>query len=314
MRAVIAVPITILLVVRSYTRQSLTLPGILCAALTATVHALHPSSLPFTLLCVFFLLGTTATKVKHDVKATLTLSSSGSSGGEGPRTSVQVVANSGCASLLCLAHVWLYGTGSDKAACFDGKNPDNLPDILLLGIMANYAAVTADTLSSELGILSKSQPVLVTNPLRVVPKGTNGGVTLAGLLAGIGGSAAIAATSLLLLNFCAIPTVGVAGTFFVLTGLGTIGTLLDSLLGAILQASVVDRRSGKVVEGPGGLKVLTKPKSRPQSQSQGHGRKVSEESRVINSGADILDNNQVNFLMASIMSVSGMVVGNLLWR
>lgn len=37
---------------------------------------------------------------------------------------------------------------------------------------------------------------------------------------------------------------------------GFSGTLLDSFLGAMLQASVVDVHSGKVIEGEGGRKVL----------------------------------------------------------
>ncbi|KIW63998.1 hypothetical protein PV04_08958 [Phialophora macrospora] len=314
MRPLIAVPITLLLILRSYTRRSLTIPGILTAALTATIHALHPSALPFTLLCVFFLLGTTATKVKHEVKATLTMSSNGSSGGDGPRTSIQVLANSGCASILCAVHVWLYGIGNTAPSwCYGASKEDHLRDILLLGIMANYAAVTADTLSSELGILSSSQPVLITHPWRVVPRGTNGGVTLAGLLAGVGGSAAIAATSVLFLSFCVGSTLNGPGTFLLLTALGTIGTLLDSLLGAMLQASVVDRRTGKIIEGPGGVKVLVKSRPKPPTQSHEHVRRTNgEESRLVNSGADILDNNQINLLMASIVSLTGMTVGNLL--
>ncbi|EXJ55479.1 hypothetical protein A1O7_08406 [Cladophialophora yegresii CBS 114405] len=312
MRPIIAVPITLLLIIRSYTRRSLTIPGILTAALTATIHASHPSALPFTLLCVFFLLGTTATKVKHEVKAKLTLSSSGSSGGEGPRTSIQVLANSGCASILCAVHLWLYGGGDVPAWVSGGSKKANIPDVLLFGIMANYAAVTADTLSSELGILSKSQPVLITHPWRVVPKGTNGGVTLAGLLAGVGGGSAVAATSILFLT-SAGSNLNIVGTFLVLTALGAIGTLLDSLFGAVLQASVVDRRTGKIIEGAGGVRVLVKSKSKPHTQSQEHARKDSgEESRLVNTGADILDNNQINLLMASIVSITGMAVGNLL--
>ncbi|KAJ9613234.1 hypothetical protein H2200_003176 [Cladophialophora chaetospira] len=315
MRPMIAIPIALTILARAYLRRSLTPLGLLAAAVTATIHALHPSALPFTLLLVFFVLGTSATKVKHEVKATLTLSSSGSSGGEGPRTSIQVLANSACASILCVVHVWFYGVGGTPAVCYGAGKNDALRDVLLLGIIANYAAVTADTLSSELGILSKSQPVLITNPFRSVPKGTNGGVTLAGLLAGAGGGAAIAATSLLFLTFCASSTLNAASTFLLLTALGTAGTLLDSLLGALLQASVVDRRTGKIVEGPGGLKVLTNPRTKFQKQSDGPARRLSgEESRLINSGTDILDNNQINFLMASIITISGIVGGNLLSR
>ncbi|KAK5455871.1 hypothetical protein LTS15_005188 [Exophiala xenobiotica] len=321
MRAIIAIPCIALLLLRAYTRQSLTPVGILSAGLTASIHALHPSPLPFTLLGVFFLLGTWATKVKHDVKATLTQSSNGSSAGEGPRTSIQVFANSGAATALVLLHIYLYGLSSTTTSassnspqwCFGGgggNNGNKWADLIPLGVMANYAAVAADTLSSELGILSKSKPVLITT-LRTVPPGSNGGVTLAGLLAGVGGGAAIALTSLLLLPFCAEHgSVTRLQTFVLLTVLGTAGTLLDSLLGAVLQASVIDRRTGKIVEGPGGVKVLTKP-GQTQSRQGPNGESTDgHESRVINSGNDILDNNQINFLMASIITASGMVAGS----
>lgn len=306
MKPIIAIPVTILLVIRAYTRKSLTPIGILAAIFTATVHALHPSAIPFTLLIVFFLLGTTATKVKHEVKATLTLSNDGSSGGEGPRTSVQVLANSGAASILILTHLWIYGSQGEYS-CF-GQNTTKTADLLLFGIVANYAAVAADTLSSELGILSKSKPVLITS-LRTVPPGTNGGVSAAGLVAGIGGSAAIAVTTLLLLPLCHGEVQNRFSIFAWTTLLGTAGTLLDSLLGAVLQASVIDRRSGKIVEGHGGVKVLVKPKTpvSPSAKTIPH-----VESRIINSGLDILDNNQINFLMASILSIAGILVGTLI--
>ncbi len=62
-----------------------------------------------------------AFQVKHEVKAQLTLGSSGASGGEGARTHVQVLANSVVASALILLHVfrnplkanadcWIYGS------------------------------------------------------------------------------------------------------------------------------------------------------------------------------------------------------------
>jgi uncharacterized membrane protein len=56
------------------------------------------------LLITFYFLGTTATKVKHDIKSRLTLSSTGAGGGEGARTATQVLANSLVASILTLAH------------------------------------------------------------------------------------------------------------------------------------------------------------------------------------------------------------------
>lgn len=63
MHPYIAVPVTSLLVLRAYQKKSLTPLGILTAALTALIHALHPWSVFFALLVVFFLGGTTVTKV-----------------------------------------------------------------------------------------------------------------------------------------------------------------------------------------------------------------------------------------------------------
>lgn len=125
----------------------------------------------------------------------------------------------------------------------------------------NYAAVTADTFSSELGILSSSPPRLITSPsFRVVPRGTNGGVTLTGLLAGVGGAFIIATLSGIMLPCCS----GLEGSgtlaarlqwILSMTIWGGLGSVVDSVLGGLVQASVIDKRSGKVVEGSGGKKV-----------------------------------------------------------
>jgi uncharacterized membrane protein len=95
-----------------------------------------------------------------------------------------------------------------------------------------------------------------------VPPGTNGGVTLTGILSGFLGAFTIALTTALLLPFCP-GSVGDDGWTMerrirwveAVTIWGGLGSLLDSLLGGWLQASVVDRRTGKVVEGSGGRKV-----------------------------------------------------------
>ena len=150
MHPYVAVPVTSALVWRAYSRRSLTPAGIVVAALTAVIHAIHPWSIFFTLLGVFFIGGTAVTKVlpepgklerppanfpqvKHDVKARLTLSSSGSSGGEGARTHIQVLANSGIASLLILLHYWQLRTDVDKQDCWRyGQDP------LVVGIVRYY--------------------------------------------------------------------------------------------------------------------------------------------------------------------------------
>ena len=63
MHPYVAVPAISALVWRAYSRRSLTPAGTLIAALTALIHAIHPWSIFFTLLGVFFLSGTAVTKV-----------------------------------------------------------------------------------------------------------------------------------------------------------------------------------------------------------------------------------------------------------
>ena len=308
MRPLVAVPSIALLVYRAYSRRSLTPIGILTAFLTAIAHAIHPWSVFFALLTTFFLAGTAATKVKHAQKVKLTMSSAGEHGAgpPSPRTARQVMANSVCASVLAVAHtVVLYQTGKSGDVCLvEPGARSSLADLLPYGIFAQYAAVAADTFASELGILAQEQPVLVTDVMALlsfkpkrVPRGTNGGVTTLGTIAGLGGAALMAVTVVILTPF------GGGWTYadkllvvIVMTVWGGLGSLLDSILGGLLQASVVDAKTGRVVEGEGGLRV-----SYRQSAGQTHERKLV-------TGQDILDNNGVNAVMAGNMTVGALVL------
>ena len=62
MHPYIAIPATLALVYRAWSHRSLTPAGIVAAALTAAIHAIHPWSIFFVLLGVFFLSGTAVTK------------------------------------------------------------------------------------------------------------------------------------------------------------------------------------------------------------------------------------------------------------
>ncbi|KAL0942599.1 duf92 domain protein [Colletotrichum truncatum] len=382
MKAIYAVPATLALVYRAWSHQSLTPAGIVAAVITAIAHAYHPWNLPFALLCVFFLAGTRATKVKKDVKATLTVASQGTPGGEGARTHVQVFANSLMASCLSLLHA--YQLNKRKEAIVDTTTPNPSGtlcyswggDLLVIGIIANYAAVAADTFSSELGILAKGEPRLITSPtFRKVPRGTNGGVTPLGIAAGALGSMIIVTASMVFLPFCGDTTAGKVGgglgawttqqrsTFMLgMTLWGVLGSLLDSVLGAVFQRSVRDVRSGKIVEGEGGTKVLVSTDSADHADKNqkraaikaaalhGEGKHAvaqvdssavddgdasdgkagvkrydpgdkhrkssfgdAQPSRVIETGWDLLDNNDVNFLMAFTMSLGAMGVASWYW-
>lgn len=82
--------------------------------------------------------------MKHDVKSTLTVSAVGGSpssagaagGGEGPRTHVQVLANSGVASVLIALDLWRMhrgGHGDGGRTCFGYGATEGL---LMVGIVA----------------------------------------------------------------------------------------------------------------------------------------------------------------------------------
>lgn len=267
----------------------------------------------------------------------------GTSGGEGPRTHVQVLANSLMASFLSLLHA--YTLHVRKRALLAGSPTEHhgslcfawAGDLAVVGIIANYACVAADTFSSELGILANGQPRLITSlTLRKVPRGTNGGVTLLGLGAGLLGSIIIVTAAALFLPFCsnadADKFAGVAAWAdgqrrtlilgLALWGLG--GSILDSILGGLFQRTVRDVRSGRIVEGEGGLRVLVstgpgggKPvEDDDAARRDAIGKKVGDErpSRVVENGWDWLDNNDVNFLMAFIMSMGAMAVAGWYWE
>ncbi|KAL6719175.1 hypothetical protein ACLMJK_003412 [Lecanora helva] len=98
-------------------------------------------------------------------------------------------------------------------------------------------------------------------------------------------------------------------TAFVLaiTFWGGLGSILDSALGGWFQASVIDTRTGKVIEGSGGKKVLVAGSRIPANKAS------DKPSRRIESGLGVLDNNEVNLLMALLMSIGGMIAASFVW-
>ncbi len=101
-------------------------------------------------------------------------------------------------------------------------------DILLLAFSASFAAKLADTFGSEIGKRWGRRTFLMTTFKRVDP-GTEGAISLEGTLASLLGSA-VMIYFMWILDFIPSPFIAL-----LLTIIGFISTLIESLLGAILQ-------------------------------------------------------------------------------
>ncbi|MBK8554273.1 MAG: DUF92 domain-containing protein [Lewinellaceae bacterium] len=96
-------------------------------------------------------------------------------------------------------------------------------------LLVSMAVATADTWSSEIGMYFR-QPTLDILRWRRVPVGLSGGVSWPGSLGGLVGAGCVG-----ILGWVVFPGYDV-GKFVLITVMGFVGMILDSLLGAAVQA------------------------------------------------------------------------------
>jgi uncharacterized membrane protein len=162
---------------------------------------------------------------------------------------------------------------------------------LIFAVLGHFGCCLGDTLASELGILSKSPPRLVTT-WRVVPPGTNGGMSVGGTVWSVIGGTVIGimmGVSLVIENsacdmWILVEMVG-WGMFA-----GGIGSLLDSVMGATIQQTQYSTKKHLVLQD---------------------GSKEKDDNKVIISGFNILTNNQVNLLSSLLTTVIVAVMASL---
>ena len=143
------------------------------------------------------------------------------------------------------------------------------PQVVVLSFTASLgalAAANADTWATELGVLSRQSPRLITRLSQVVEPGTSGGITRAGTLAAAAGAGLIGLANLVLQQCSAglftgegvwwlvlsnlhMPGLGQA-ILLLLAGLagGLGGALIDSLLGATVQAMFYSASRARTTE------------------------------------------------------------------
>lgn len=166
-------------------------------------------------------------------------------------------------------------------------------DLFVIAFLSALAAVNADTWATELGVLSKNQPRLITS-WKKVPSGTSGGITLQGTLAGLSGSFFI---SLFIFGFLPLNTnAGVTSNEFIAPACivflsGAIGLVIDSILGATIQASFKCSVCGAITE-----------------KLSHHGPSTTQHF----AGLKWLNNDWVNFICALSGALSGIVLYTLI--
>jgi uncharacterized protein (TIGR00297 family) len=188
--------------------HALTPSGALAAALTGGLIFGLGGLAWAVLLLAFFITSSALSKAFARRKAALNEKFSKGS----QRDWGQVLANGGLGALLAVA-----------AGFFPGQ------PWLWAAFAGAMAAVTADTWATEIGVLSRAAPRLLTTG-RPVERGASGGVTWLGTLTALAGAALIAALA-----------GAFAGGAWLATALaaalgGLLGSLFDSLLGATVQA------------------------------------------------------------------------------
>uniref|UniRef100_A0A1B6DT90 Transmembrane protein 19 n=1 Tax=Clastoptera arizonana TaxID=38151 RepID=A0A1B6DT90_9HEMI len=236
-------------------------------------------------LFTFFITGSKVTKFRSEKKRKL--EKDFKEGGQ--RDWTQVICNSGMAAQLALLYILDSGCGERLINFRD----DYRASWLALGVLGSFACCNGDTWASELGtVIGQSKPFLITTFKRV-PKGTNGGVSLMGIIFSFLGGLVIGAVYYVVL-LCLVDSSLIARSppqwpIILWGGIsGFLGSLIDSLLGATVQYSGLDKRTGIIVEYPG------------------------KDVKHI-SGYRILDNHSVNLLSSIIIGVTIPHFANILW-
>jgi uncharacterized protein (TIGR00297 family) len=115
-----------------------------------------------------------------------------------------------------------------------------LESSLACSIIAHYCTCSGDTFASEIGILSKSKPFLITAPWRTVPHGTNGAISMWGTLWSAIGGLSIGLAFIIIDKFCSGLDTQIYNIIVYSSLCGLLGSFIDSVLGAIFQATYYD--------------------------------------------------------------------------
>ena len=223
-RFLISSAIALVIAILAYRARALNQSGALTAAILGSlILGLGGPSWGLILLSFFISASTLSNRFKRQKLSINAYAAKGSQ-----RDAGQVLANGAVGGIFVLLFSLIGHLFPDSPVV----------PALWIGFAASFAGANADTWATELGWLNRRDPVLLSSFKRV-PKGTSGGVSLVGTLASLMGAALVAGVAVLTQSIGWAPHISqpLGDVFLFITIGGMVGSLVDSVLGATLQAS-----------------------------------------------------------------------------
>ena len=193
----------------SYAVKAVNLSGVLGGLLVGFIVLRFGGWGSFTILVLFFVLGSAATKLGYRRKLALGVAQLD----RGRRSARHAFANCGVGAAAALAYSFV-----------DGRVGHESAEAALVILAAAFATALFDTVSTEIGQLFGKHPFLITT-FKPVPVGTDGAISVEGTLAGLAAGVLIAVVG------AAFGLYRPLGILFVSSG-AFIGTTFESILGA----------------------------------------------------------------------------------
>jgi len=235
-----ALALNLILAIGAFLHRSVTAAGAIAGAGVGLVIFLSGGGFYWSILIAFFISSSVLGRVTPFVSArsreerqrrsTVRSEAEAINAKGSRRDAVQVLANGGLAAIMAAAHA------------LSGR------PVFMFGFAIAIAAANADTWASEIGVLSRNNPVSILT-FREIPRGTSGGISPLGLFSATAGALFIG----LWFGIGYIAVQGwnpgeIGSMVAAITGGGFLGSIVDSILGATVQAQYWDHHRQKFTE------------------------------------------------------------------
>ena len=256
MRLVIALAAVLVIGLIAYRKRQLNLSGVVAAVVMGAAATVMGGFTSLSLYLFFLISAAVIGKLSKRIRGLERIHKKG-----GRRDAVQVLANGGAALAAMLIHAF-----------------DSSP-VYLAVFTACLAEACSDTWASEIGVLSKSEPVSILTFTKV-PKGLSGGVSLLGTC-----SAMLSSILYGIFAFSCYDGINLSLVMVVIFS-SFAGVMTDSVLGATLQAHFYDEKEDIITEH--------------SRDREGNALKLVRGLRFMDNDMVNLTSNIITFLLASL--------------